>query len=77
MPDSKSLAATVVVAGYSTGGVRLFHGGNGTVLGSVEADGEVLAVKRSGQVMLYNWVFRILVGVGFLQVVAARPGTTV
>ena len=42
-----------MVAGYSAGGVRLFHGGNGTVLGSVEANGEVLAVKRSGQVLSY------------------------
>ncbi|CAM9857609.1 unnamed protein product, partial [Laminaria digitata] len=50
----RALATTVVVAGYSTGGVRLFHGGNGTVLGSAEADGGVLAVKRSGQTIAYS-----------------------
>lgn len=61
----------MVVAGYSTGGVRLFHGGNATVLGSAEADGGVLAVKRSGQVIIFYF------GAGFLYVVPARPGTTV
>ena len=46
-----------MVAGYSTGGVRLFHGGNGTVLGSAEAEGGVLAVKRNGQVIYRYQIF--------------------
>lgn len=45
------LATTVVVAGYSSGGVRFFHAGNGTELGSADTGtGAVLAVKRGGQV---------------------------
>lgn len=44
------MGTVVVIAGYSSGGVRLFHSGNGTVLGSTETGSAVLAVKRSGQV---------------------------
>lgn len=41
----------MVVAGYSSGGVRFFHAGNGTELGSADTgSGAVLAVKRGGQV---------------------------
>lgn len=41
----------MVIAGYSTGGVRFFHSGDGTLLGSVDTGSAVLAVKRGGQVM--------------------------
>lgn len=45
------LGTTVVVAGYSSGGVSFFHTGNGTELGSADTgSGAVLAVKRGGQV---------------------------
>lgn len=45
------LATTVVIAGYSSGGVRFFHAGNGTELGSADTSSRaVLAVKRGGQV---------------------------
>lgn len=45
------LRTTVVVAGYSLGGVRFFHARNGTELGSADTgSGAVLAVKRGGQV---------------------------
>lgn len=43
----------MVIAGYSSGGVRFFHAGNGTELGSADTgNGAVLAVKRGGQVKL-------------------------
>lgn len=41
----------MVITGYSSGGVRFFHAGNGTELGSAETGAPVHAVKRSGQVM--------------------------
>ena len=50
-PVLNRLGTTVVIAGYSSGGVRFFHAGNGTELGSAETGTSVLAVKRSGQVM--------------------------
>lgn len=41
----------MVVAGYSSGGVRFFHAGNGTELGTADTGSSaVLAVKRGGQV---------------------------
>lgn len=41
----------MVIAGYSSGGVRFFHAGNGTELGLADTGGgAVLAVKRGGQV---------------------------
>ena len=47
----RRLGTTVVVAGYSSGGVRFFHAGNGTELGSADTGSNaVLAVKRGGQV---------------------------
>lgn len=46
----------MVVAGYSSGGVRFFHAGNGTELGSADTGGgAVLAVKRGGQVDANRW----------------------
>lgn len=39
-----------MIAGFSNGGVRFYHGGNGSVLGFVKTSKAVLAVKRSGQV---------------------------
>eukprot|EP00903_Cladosiphon_okamuranus_P008847 g8471.t1 len=51
----RSLGTTVVVAGYSSGGVRFFHAGNGTELGSVDTGGgAVLAVKRGGQSIAFS-----------------------
>lgn len=47
------MSTSVVVVGYSAGGVRFFHGGNGSLLGSAFADSAVLAVKKSGQVGVF------------------------
>ncbi|CAN0023064.1 unnamed protein product [Ectocarpus sp. 12 AP-2014] len=46
----RSLGTTVVIAGYSSGGVSFYHAGNGTELASVDTGSSaVLAVKRGGQ----------------------------
>ncbi|CAM9359275.1 unnamed protein product, partial [Hapterophycus canaliculatus] len=51
----RSLGTTVVVAGYSSGGVRFFHAGNGTELGSADTGRDaVLAVKRGGQSIAFS-----------------------
>eukprot|EP00752_Nemacystus_decipiens_P016235 g14515.t2 len=51
----RSLGTTVVVAGYSSGGVSFFHAGNGTELGSADTGGgAVLAIKRSGQSIAFS-----------------------
>ncbi|CAM9990150.1 unnamed protein product [Scytosiphon promiscuus] len=51
----RSLGTTVVIAGYSSGGVRFFHAGNGTELASAETGSSaVLAVKRGGQSIAFS-----------------------
>ncbi|CAM9517742.1 unnamed protein product [Ectocarpus sp. 4 AP-2014] len=46
----RSLGTTVVISGYSSGGVSFYHAGNGTELASVDTGrSAVLAVKRGGQ----------------------------
>ncbi|CAB1121109.1 unnamed protein product [Ectocarpus sp. CCAP 1310/34] len=46
----RSLGTTVVIAGYSSGGVSFYHAGNGTELAFIDTGSSaVLAVKRGGQ----------------------------
>ncbi|CBJ26081.1 expressed unknown protein [Ectocarpus siliculosus] len=51
----RSLGTTVVIAGYSSGGVSFYHAGNGTQLASVDTGSSaVLAVKRGGQSIAFT-----------------------
>ncbi|CAM9928993.1 unnamed protein product, partial [Sphacelaria rigidula] len=50
----RAMARTVVVAGYSTGGVSFFDGGSGEALGSAGGNRAVLAIARSGQSIAYS-----------------------
>ncbi|CAN0542744.1 unnamed protein product, partial [Ectocarpus sp. 12 AP-2014] len=51
----RSLGTTVVIAGYSSGGVSFYHAGSGTELASVDTGSSaVLAVKRGGQSIAFT-----------------------
>lgn len=54
------METTVVVTGYSSGGIGFFHAGNGTELGFSAGTSPVLAVVRSGQVNYECSVHRLL-----------------